>query len=191
MSLLVVEPGLRIPLDEFEFSFVRSAGPGGQNVNKVNTKAVLRWPVAASPSLPPAVRGRFLARFGNRLTTAGELIVVSQRYRDQSRNRADCLEKLREMLAAVATPPRRRKKTKPTQPAKSAEWSRNATAASTNNSAASRTTSDLSGDTSLWCAAKPPRYNPQRRSRAVDRRRRLGQTLLAMERAVFRPRRPA
>jgi ribosome-associated protein len=113
--MLRVEPGICIPPDEFQFSFVRSAGPGGQNVNKVNTKAVLRWPVAASPSLPDAVRSRFIARYGSRLTTAGELILTSQRFRDQARNKADCLEKLRQMLAAVAVAPVKRKRTRPTR----------------------------------------------------------------------------
>ncbi|HEV2970423.1 MAG TPA: alternative ribosome rescue aminoacyl-tRNA hydrolase ArfB [Pirellulales bacterium] len=112
--MLVIEPNIRVPLAEFEFTFVRSAGPGGQNVNKVNTKAVLRWPVAASPSLPDAVRSRFTTKYGNRLTGAGELVLSSQRFRDQSRNRADCLEKVEQMLASVATAPKKRKRTRPT-----------------------------------------------------------------------------
>ena len=112
--MLIVMPNIRIPLEEIEFSFVRSAGPGGQNVNKLNTKAVLRWPVTASPTLPDAVRSRFVAKFANRLTSEGELVLTSQRFRDQSRNRADCLDKLREMLLSVAKPPVKRKRTKPT-----------------------------------------------------------------------------
>ncbi|HEV3418048.1 MAG TPA: alternative ribosome rescue aminoacyl-tRNA hydrolase ArfB [Pirellulales bacterium] len=112
--MLVIEPNIRIPLDEFVFTFVRSAGPGGQNVNKVNTKAVLRWAIAASPSLTEAVRSRFTAKYGKRLTGAGELVLTSQRFRDQSRNRADCLEKLGQMLASVATAPKKRKRTRPT-----------------------------------------------------------------------------
>ncbi len=112
--MLVVTPNIRIPLDEIEFTFVRSAGPGGQNVNKLNTKAVLRWPIAASPSVPDAVRARFVAKYANRLTGEGELVLTSQRFRDQSRNRADCLEKLREMLLSIAKPPIKRRRTKPT-----------------------------------------------------------------------------
>ncbi|HKD35955.1 MAG TPA: alternative ribosome rescue aminoacyl-tRNA hydrolase ArfB [Pirellulales bacterium] len=114
MEVLAVEPGIRIPLDEFSFSFARSAGPGGQNVNKLNTKATLRWQVVASPSLPDDVRRRFLAKFNNRLASDGELILTSQRFRDQSRNRADCLEKLREMVASVAVAPKKRRRTRPT-----------------------------------------------------------------------------
>jgi ribosome-associated protein len=113
--MLIVSPNVRIPLEEFAFTFVRSSGPGGQNVNKVNTKAVLRWPINASPSLPEGVRQRFLAQFGTRVTNDGELVLTSQRFRDQSQNQRDCLDKLREMLAAVAVPPKRRRKTKPTK----------------------------------------------------------------------------
>ena len=110
--MLVVNDRVRIALGELEFRFVRSSGPGGQNVNKVNTKAVLRWNVASSASLHEDVRQRFIARHVRRLTREGELVITSQRYRDQARNVADCLEKLRQMLGAVATPPRARKKTR-------------------------------------------------------------------------------
>ena len=84
-------------------------------MNKVNSKALLRWPIDASPSLPEAVRGRFLQKHGNRVTTEGELLISSQRYRDQGRNVEDCLEKLRVMLAEAAAPPVRRKRTKPSR----------------------------------------------------------------------------
>jgi ribosome-associated protein len=113
--MLFVPPNIRISDDELKFTFVRSSGPGGQNVNKVNSKAVLRWNTLASQGVPPAVRERFLSRFGARLTEAGDLVLTSQRFRDQSRNEADCVEKLRAMLAAVAHPPKRRRKTKPTR----------------------------------------------------------------------------
>ena len=113
-TMLEVTPELRIPRDELRFSYVRSSGPGGQNVNKVASKAVLRWAVTTSPSLPEAVRQRFLARFGSRLTQEGELVLASQRYRDQGRNAEDCLEKVRAMLLEVARPPKRRRATRPT-----------------------------------------------------------------------------
>jgi len=113
--MLCVEPGIRIPLGEFRFTYVRSAGPGGQNVNKVNSKAVLRWPVSTSPSLPDPVRARFLARYANRITTDGDLVLSSQRYRDQPQNRDDCLEKLQAMLTAIARPPVKRRKTRPSR----------------------------------------------------------------------------
>lgn len=113
--MLVVTSKLQIPLREFNFTFARSSGPGGQNVNKVNTKATLRWAVTKSPSLPPAVRARFLKKFSRRITSEGDILVVSQRFRDQGRNVADSLAKLRLMLSEVATAPRVRKKTKPSR----------------------------------------------------------------------------
>ena len=105
---------LAIPLDEFRFEFARSGGPGGQNVNKVNSKAVLRWRPAESPSLPPAVRDRLLRAVASRLTKEGELLVTSQLTRDQSRNVDDCLEKVRELVLAAARPPKPRRPSRPT-----------------------------------------------------------------------------
>jgi ribosome-associated protein len=113
--MFFVPPNIRLAEDELKFTFVRSSGPGGQNVNKVNSKAVLRWNVWASPGMPDGVRERFNSRFGARLTESGDLVLTSQRFRDQNRNQEDCLEKLRAMLAAVAQPPKRRKKTRPTR----------------------------------------------------------------------------
>lgn len=105
---------ISIPESEFEFSFVRSSGPGGQNVNKVNSKAVLRWNLAQSPSLPEWMRTRLLNHLGAQLTRTGELIISSDKFRDQGKNRDDCLEKLRVTLSAAAIPPKIRKATRPT-----------------------------------------------------------------------------
>jgi len=113
--MLVVNHRIQIPRTEFEFTYVRSRGPGGQNVNKVSTKAVLRWDLANSPTLPADVRDRFRRQFPTRVTKDGEVVITSQRHRDRDRNAEDCLEKLRVLLAAVATAPRRRKKTAPTR----------------------------------------------------------------------------
>jgi ribosome-associated protein len=113
--MLVVNHRIRIPRTEFEFTYVRSRGPGGQNVNKVSTKAVLRWDLANSPTLPDDVRDRFRRQFPTRVTKDGEVVITSQRHRDRDRNAEDCLEKLRVLLASVATAPRRRKKTVPTR----------------------------------------------------------------------------
>jgi ribosome-associated protein len=113
-----VTPTICIPLDEFEWSFARSGGPGGQNVNKVASKAVLRWPFEASPSVPLDVKARFRTAFGNRLTTDGDLVLSSEATRDQARNREDCLEKLAAMLRAAAQPPKLRRATKPSKSSK-------------------------------------------------------------------------
>lgn len=113
--MLAITSTLQIPDSEFAFTYARSSGPGGQNVNKVNSKAVLRWSPTNSPSLPEDVRARFLARYASRLTTEGELILASQRSRDQNRNSADCLERLKEMLLAVTRKPIQRRPTKPTR----------------------------------------------------------------------------
>ena len=110
---LVINAQLTIPADELRFSFARSAGPGGQNVNKVNTKAVLRWAIGASAAIPAAVRERFVARFGNRVTSSGDVLIASDQHRHRARNIAECRERLRAMLLAVAAPPRRRRPTRP------------------------------------------------------------------------------
>jgi ribosome-associated protein len=106
---------LRVPEDEFSWTFVRSGGPGGQNVNKVASKAVLRWNVVASPSLPADIKARLQQQQRRRITGDGDLLITSQRYRDQERNRLDCLEKLAEMLRAAAAAPKTRRKTKPSR----------------------------------------------------------------------------
>jgi ribosome-associated protein len=113
--MLVVNRRIRIPLREFSFRFARSGGPGGQRLNKASTKATLRWDVLRSPSLPEDLRERLLARFRRRIIREGELLLSSQRFRDQGRNVADCLEKLRAMIGEVSTPPIKRKFTKPTK----------------------------------------------------------------------------
>jgi ribosome-associated protein len=116
--MLDVSEHIQIPDDEFQWSYVRAGGPGGQNVNKVSSKAVLRWDAAQSPSLPPEVKSRLFAQYRSRITTEGKMVLSSQRYRDQERNRQDCLDKLRELLLQVATPPRPRKATRPSRGAK-------------------------------------------------------------------------
>jgi len=113
LSTFRINARLGIPRSELRFSFVRSSGPGGQNVNKVNTKAQLRWAVVRNRSLPEDVRERFLRRYANRVNERGEFLLMSQRTRDQSKNQADCLERLRKLVLGVALPPRPRKKTRP------------------------------------------------------------------------------
>jgi ribosome-associated protein len=113
--MLHVNSRIQIPDDEFEWSFVRSGGPGGQNVNKVASKAVLRWNLAASPSLPDDVKARLRARQHKRINENGELILSSQRYRDQGRNVEDCREKLCAMLREAVAVPKPRRPTRPSR----------------------------------------------------------------------------
>jgi ribosome-associated protein len=116
--MLHISDRLRIPADEFSWTFVRSSGPGGQNVNKVASKAVLRWNVVASPSLPEDVKARLQQQQRRRISSSGDLLLTSQRYRDQERNRLDCLDKLAEMLRAAVMMPKARRKTKPSRGAR-------------------------------------------------------------------------
>jgi ribosome-associated protein len=116
--MLEINATIAIHEDEFEWSFVRSGGPGGQNVNKVASKAVLRWNVATSPSLPDEVRTRLQAHQRRKITVEGDIVLTSQRYRDQERNKQDCLEKLREYVLEATRVPKVRKKVKPTRASK-------------------------------------------------------------------------
>jgi ribosome-associated protein len=113
--MLIVDERIRIPLRELRFDFARSSGPGGQNVNKVASKAVLHWDVTRSAALPDCVRERFVAKYRRRITKEGQLVLQSQRFRDQGRNVAACTEKLRQMVLDVAAPPKRRRPTRPTR----------------------------------------------------------------------------
>jgi ribosome-associated protein len=109
---------LAVPDSELSWTFVRSGGPGGQNVNKVASKAVLRWDLQANTSLPDEAKLRLVGQQRRRVTTDGELVLSSQRYRDQERNRQDCLEKLRGLVLAALEVPRPRKATRPSRGSK-------------------------------------------------------------------------
>ncbi|MFH1567308.1 MAG: alternative ribosome rescue aminoacyl-tRNA hydrolase ArfB [Gemmatimonadota bacterium] len=117
-TALQVTRSLSIPLAELRFTFDRSPGPGGQNVNKVNTRAELRFDVATSPSLSESQRQRLRAGLASRLVGDGVLVVRSSRHRTQLRNRQDCLDKLSELMAAALRPPP--PKRRPTGPSRAA-----------------------------------------------------------------------
>lgn len=101
-----------IPAEALVWQFARSAGPGGQHVNRTSSKAMLRFDVAHAPALPDDVRRRILARERARLTADGCLVIASQRHREQSRNVADCLDKLAEVVRRALPPPRVRRPTR-------------------------------------------------------------------------------
>ena len=116
--MLEITPLLQIPKSEFTWSFARSGGPGGQNVNKVASKAVMRWDIALSTALPDDVKIRLALQQKRYFTQEGSLFITSQRYRDQERNRDDCLEKLRAIILQALAVPKARKKTRPSRGAK-------------------------------------------------------------------------
>ena len=114
-QFLEITQELKIPLSQLQFTFVRSSGPGGQNVNKVSSKAVLRWDVTASELLDADSIARLAVSFPTYLTKDGELVISSQRTRDAIKNREDCLEKLKTMLLVAIKKPKRRIPTRPTK----------------------------------------------------------------------------
>jgi ribosome-associated protein len=112
--MLRITSALAIDEAELQFDFVTSSGPGGQNVNKVASAAQLRFDAAHSPSLGPALLQRLAGLAGKRMTREGVIIIQAQRFRSQEQNRRDAIERLVELLRAAATPPRVRRKTRPT-----------------------------------------------------------------------------
>lgn len=112
--MIRINDALAIGDGEIEESFIRSSGPGGQNVNKLATAVQLRFDVRGSPSLPAAVRARLERAAGRRLSREGVLVITAQRYRTQERNREDALARLVALIRAAAVAPVPRRPTRPT-----------------------------------------------------------------------------
>jgi len=116
--MLEVAPGWVVPAADLEFRYVRSSGPGGQNVNKVSTKVELRLKLATTRALNPGQKQRLVAAHPSHVSGEGDFILTSDRYRSQPRNQRDAEERLAGMLLAIRLPPRRRVATRPTRSAK-------------------------------------------------------------------------
>lgn len=110
--MINVTSAITIPECEVRFEYVRSSGPGGQNVNKVATAVQLRFDVARSSTLPGDVRQRLLRLAGKRVTADGILVIDARRYRTQERNRQDATDRLVGLIRKAAPPPVLRKKTR-------------------------------------------------------------------------------
>ncbi|MFQ5767630.1 MAG: alternative ribosome rescue aminoacyl-tRNA hydrolase ArfB [Acidobacteriota bacterium] len=111
---LVVTRRLSLEGKEIRESFIRSAGPGGQNVNKVATAVQLRFDAAHSPSLPAGVFPRLARLAGRRMTREGVLVITARRYRTRERNRIDARQRLADLVRRALVRPVRRRKTVPT-----------------------------------------------------------------------------
>lgn len=106
--------------NELQFDFIRSAGPGGQNVNKVSTAVQLRFDVINSPSLEPDIKERLVKIAGSRMTDAGILVIEAKRYRTQEQNRIDAIRRLHTLIEKAVVPPPERKATHPSASSRAA-----------------------------------------------------------------------
>ncbi len=117
-AMIQVTERIAIPDAELEVSFARSGGPGGQNVNKVSSKAVLRWRAEASTALPPDAKRRLLEAARSRLTQSGEIVIACDETRDQHQNLSIAEERLCALVRASLVPPKKRRPTRPTRGSK-------------------------------------------------------------------------
>ncbi|MBU2498738.1 MAG: aminoacyl-tRNA hydrolase [Proteobacteria bacterium] len=116
--MIPITPAISIDEREIRMVFIRSSGPGGQNVNKVSTAVQLRFDAMNSPSLPEAVRNRLIRLARKRISRSGILVIEARRYRTQERNRQDALDRLVALIRKAAERPKARIKTRPTSASK-------------------------------------------------------------------------
>lgn len=115
---LIISPDISIPDEEFEWKFIRSSGPGGQNVNKVASAVQLRFLLPLNTSLPVAARNRLRRLAGQRINDDGTILISARSERSQDQNRRDALDRLAELIHAALIVPKIRKKTRPTRASK-------------------------------------------------------------------------
>jgi ribosome-associated protein len=115
--MIEITPSIQIDDDEIEFNYIRSPGPGGQNVNKVSSAVQLRFNLHSSSTIPQDVKQRLVKLAGRRLTSEGVLIIEARQYRSQERNRQAAVERLVRLIQQACEPPKPRYKTKPTHAA--------------------------------------------------------------------------
>ncbi len=108
-------PQFQIPFHELEFTYARSGGPGGQNVNKTNSAAILRWNVLNTTAFPDAVREHLYERLKAKLTKEGDVLIRSDVHRDQDQNRSECIRRLHDLIRKSLFVPKKRTATKPTR----------------------------------------------------------------------------
>ena len=118
--MIEVTPSIKIDENEIQLDFIRSSGPGGQNVNKVASAVQLRFDVRNSPSLEPEVKERLIKLAGSRMTDDGVLIIEAKRYRTQEQNRFDAIQRLVTLIQKALVKPKIRRATRPTLTAKAA-----------------------------------------------------------------------
>ncbi len=111
--MISITPSITIDEREIQEEFIRSSGPGGQNVNKVATAVKLRFDVVHSPSLPEDVRSRLIRLAGRRITEDGVMVLDARRFRSQERNRKDARDRLAVLIRRAAERPQMRRKTRP------------------------------------------------------------------------------
>ena len=116
--MIPINSSITIPDEEVELTFSRSQGPGGQNVNKVNSKVTLHWNLTRSKSVSQRIRHRIRSKHAGKINKQGKLVLSSQKSREQHQNRADCFQKLRAIIIDALKTKKRRKPTKPTKASK-------------------------------------------------------------------------